>query len=54
MGTFFEYNQDHSCFDVVGWHGKYHPYKYNLNNFMAINSVTFDHCDPSIFTVLTA
>ena len=34
-------------------HGNYTPYKYNLNLFNAMNSVTFDHPDPSIFTVLT-
>ncbi|GFT03781.1 homogentisate 1,2-dioxygenase, partial [Nephila pilipes] len=45
--------QGHSPFDVVAWHGNYVPYKYNLSNFMAINTVSFDHPDPSIFTVLT-
>lgn len=53
QGHLFEAIQDHSCFDVVAWHGNYAPYKYNLNNFMTINSVAFDHADPSIFTVLT-
>lgn len=38
----------------VAWHGNYAPYKYNLDNFMTINTVSYDHCDPSIFTVLTA
>ena len=45
--------QGHSPFDVVAWSGNYTPYKYDLNKFMAINSVSYDHCDPSIFTVLT-
>ncbi|BES87217.1 Homogentisate 1,2-dioxygenase [Nesidiocoris tenuis] len=45
--------QDHSPFDVVAWHGNYAPYKYDLSCFMAINTVSYDHCDPSIFTVLT-
>ena len=53
MGTMHEYIQNYSCFNVVGWHGNYAVFKYNLKQFMAINSVTFDHCDPSIFTVLT-
>ncbi|KAI3384822.1 hypothetical protein SNEBB_009075 [Seison nebaliae] len=53
QGRLFEYEQTHSCFDVVGWHGNYVPYKYDLSKFMVINSVSFDHCDPSIFTVLT-
>lgn len=53
QGRLFEATQDHSCFNVVAWHGNYAPYKYNLENFMPINSVAFDHADPSIFTVLT-
>lgn len=44
---------DHSPFDVVGWHGNYYPFKYDLKKFNVINSVSFDHLDPSIFTVLT-
>ena len=43
---------DHSPFDVVAWHGNLVPLKYDLAHFMAINSVSFDHPDPSIFTVL--
>lgn len=53
QGKLFSYEQDHSPFDVVAWHGNYVPYKYDLSKFMVINSVSFDHCDPSIFTVLT-
>ncbi|CAH2236050.1 jg7341 [Pararge aegeria aegeria] len=53
QGAIFEAEQNHSPFDVVAWHGNYVPYKYDLSNFMVINSVSFDHCDPSIFTVLT-
>lgn len=53
QGKLFEATQDHSCFDVVAWHGNYAPYKYDLRKFMVINTVSFDHCDPSIFTVLT-
>ncbi|MBC7513919.1 MAG: homogentisate 1,2-dioxygenase [Herminiimonas sp.] len=44
----------HSPLDVVAWHGNYTPYKYDLARFNVINSVSFDHPDPSIFTVLTA
>ena len=44
----------HSPLDVVAWHGNYAPYKYPLDRFMAVNTVTFDHPDPSIFTVLTS
>jgi len=53
QGHLFQAEQDHSPFDVVAWHGNYVPYKYNLALFMVVNAVQFDHCDPSIFTVLT-
>ena len=43
-GHLFEAVQQHSPFDVVAWHGNYVPYKYNLADFMVINSVEFDHC----------
>jgi homogentisate 1,2-dioxygenase len=43
----------HSPFNVVAWKGNLIPYKYNLGKYNAMNSVTFDHPDPSIFTVLT-
>ncbi len=43
---------DHSPLDVVGWHGNYAPYKYDLRRFNAIGSISFDHPDPSIFLVL--
>jgi homogentisate 1,2-dioxygenase len=45
---------DHSPLDVVAWHGNYTPYKYDLSRFNTINTVSFDHPDPSIFTVLTS
>ncbi|MCA1589583.1 MAG: homogentisate 1,2-dioxygenase [Acidobacteria bacterium] len=45
---------DHSPLDVVAWHGNYAPYKYDLQRFNTIGSVSFDHPDPSIFTVLTS
>lgn len=44
----------HSPLDVVAWHGNYYPYKYDLSRFQTVNSVSFDHPDPSIFTVLTS
>jgi len=43
---------DHSPLDVVGWHGNYAPYKYDLRRFNAIGSISYDHPDPSIFLVL--
>jgi homogentisate 1,2-dioxygenase len=45
---------DHSPLDVVAWHGNHAPYKYDLARFNSVNSVSFDHPDPSIFTVLTS
>ncbi len=33
----------HSPFDVVAWHGNYAPYKYNLDLFNTMNSVSYDH-----------
>lgn len=45
---------DHSPLDVVAWHGNLAPYKYDLSRFNTINTVSFDHPDPSIFTVLTS
>ncbi|XP_044738003.1 homogentisate 1,2-dioxygenase isoform X2 [Chrysoperla carnea] len=53
QGHLFVATQNHSPFDVVAWHGNYVPYKYCLEHFNVINSVSYDHCDPSIFTVLT-
>ncbi len=53
-GTLWATELDHSPLDVVAWHGNLAPYKYDLARFMAINTVSFDHCDPSIFTVLTS
>ncbi|BCT91901.1 homogentisate 1,2-dioxygenase [Lysobacter helvus] len=44
----------HSPLDVVAWHGNYAPVKYDLRRFNAIGSISFDHPDPSIFTVLTS
>ena len=45
---------DHSPLDVVAWHGNYAPFKYDLAHFNTINTVSFDHPDPSILTVLTS
>lgn len=45
---------NHSPLNVAAWHGNYAPYKYDLTEFNAINTVSFDHPDPSIFTVLTS
>ncbi len=54
QGNLWATELDRSPLDVVGWRGNYVPYKYDLANFMVINTVSYDHADPSIFTVLTA
>jgi homogentisate 1,2-dioxygenase len=43
-----------SPFNVVAWHGNLTPLKYDTRHFMTIGSISFDHPDPSIFTVLTS
>lgn len=53
-GNLWEAELDHSPLDVVAWHGNLVPYKYDLANFMAIGTISFDHPDPSIYTVLTS
>ncbi len=54
QGNLWAAEIDHSPLDVVAWHGNYAPYKYDLANFNTINTVSYDHPDPSIFTVLTS
>lgn len=53
-GELWETRIKHSPFDVVAWHGNCTPYKYDLRKYNVIGSISFDHPDPSIFTVLTA
>ncbi len=53
-GNFFRADIGHSPFDVVAWTGNSAPYKYDLARFNTMNTVSFDHPDPSIFTVLTS
>lgn len=54
QGKLWASELNHSPCNVVAWHGNYAPYKYDLRLFNTINTVSFDHPDPSIFTVLTA
>jgi homogentisate 1,2-dioxygenase len=46
--------QASSPFNVAAWHGNLAPYKYDTAKFMVLGSISFDHPDPSIFTVLTS
>jgi homogentisate 1,2-dioxygenase len=54
QGNLWATEFDHSPLDVVAWHGNYAPYKYDMSLFNCINTVSFDHPDPSIYTVLSA
>jgi homogentisate 1,2-dioxygenase len=54
LGSLWTTTLDHSPLDVVAWHGNYAPWRYDLSNFNVIGTVSFDHPDPSIFTVLTS
>lgn len=54
QGRLWRTTLDHSPFDVAAWHGNLTPYLYDLRHFNTINTVSFDHPDPSIFTVLSS
>jgi len=54
LGTLWVTQLDHSPLDVVAWHGNLAPWKYDLSRFNAIGTISYDHPDPSIFTVLTS
>lgn len=49
----FYSTQNHTPFDVVAWEGRYYPYKYDLGRFNTIGTISYDHPDPSLNTVLT-
>jgi homogentisate 1,2-dioxygenase len=53
-GALYQASRSHSPFDVVAWHGNCAPYRYDLAMFNAMGTVSFDHPDPSIFTVMSA
>lgn len=52
-GKLFQYTQPHTPFDVVAWHGRYSPYKYDLSHFTHLSANT-DQLDPTAYSVLTA
>jgi len=54
LGALWVADLDHSPLDVVAWHGNLAPCKYDLRLFNTIGTVSYDHPDPSIFTVLTS
>src|SRR5690606_1344799 len=53
-GGFWHTTLNHSPLDVVAWHGNNAPYKYDLRRFNVIGSISYDHPDPCLFTVLTS
>ncbi|MFI7103098.1 homogentisate 1,2-dioxygenase [Streptomyces sp. NPDC050161] len=53
-GNLWSATYDHSPLDVVAWHGNHVPYVYDLHRFNVIGSISYDHPDPSVFTVLTS
>ena len=53
-GNLWSCETGHSPLDVVAWHGNYAPFRYDLRRFNTIGSISFDHPDPSIFTVMTS
>ncbi|MFJ4010724.1 homogentisate 1,2-dioxygenase [Streptomyces sp. NPDC090026] len=53
-GNLWTATYGHSPLDVVAWHGNHTPYVYDLRRFNVIGSISYDHPDPSIFTVLTS
>ncbi|MEO6972546.1 MAG: homogentisate 1,2-dioxygenase [Rhodoferax sp.] len=53
-GHFWRAALHSSPFNVVAWHGSLAPVKYDTANFMVIGSISYDHPDPCIFTVLTS
>jgi len=54
LGHLWTTTLDHSPLDVVAWHGNYAPCRYDLSKFNVMGTISFDHPDPSIFTVLTS
>ncbi|WP_062214938.1 homogentisate 1,2-dioxygenase [Streptomyces sp. NBRC 109706] len=53
-GRLWASERDHTPLDVVAWHGNHLPYLYDLRRFNVLGSISYDHPDPSIFTVLTS
>ncbi|MDX3232253.1 homogentisate 1,2-dioxygenase [Streptomyces sp. ME19-01-6] len=53
-GNLWSATYDHSPLDVVAWHGNHVPYVYDLRRFNVLGTISYDHPDPSIFTVLTS
>jgi homogentisate 1,2-dioxygenase len=53
-GQLWKTELSHSPLDVVAWHGTLAPCRYDLRRFNVVGSISYDHPDPSIYTVLTS
>jgi len=53
-GRLWETTLPHSPFDVVAWHGNLVPWRYDLARFNTMGTLSYDHPDPSIYTVITS
>ena len=47
-------DNDHTPLDQKAWHGNHAPYKNDTARFNVMGTVSYDHPDPSIYTVLTS
>lgn len=54
QGQLWSCTQDHTPFDVAGWHGTFYPFKYDLAKFVVLGNVLFDEHDPSLYALLSA
>lgn len=54
LGQLFESKTDMNPLDIVAWRGNYYPFAYDLRNYNTMNTVSFDHPDPCIFTVMSS
>lgn len=52
-GKLFAYTQPHTPFNVVAWHGRHAPFRYDLARFAHLTANT-DQLDPTAYCVLTA
>jgi homogentisate 1,2-dioxygenase len=53
-GDLYSYEQRHTPFDVVAWHGNYAPFKYAMEKFTPLTCGMKEQLDPVVYTVLVA
>jgi homogentisate 1,2-dioxygenase len=54
LGKLFMGESEQNPLDIVSWRGNFYPYKYDFRNYNTMNTVSYDHPDPCIFTVLSS